>query len=310
MILAFGTIVQHSGGYPGYGSQMRWHPATGLGTVVLANSTYAHAGALAGELLSALLTAQATQDTERGRYRLRGPFPGGRPWPETLAARDTRSTICSLTGPTTSPRASSPRTSTWTGRSRSARRRSQLLRERDRRVRRRPRPARRVRFARALPLVADRSGRHGDGADQAVAPAATARAAAPIAVPPARGSALRRGAGPARRARSAQRSPAWPAGLTSADGFDAGRAAAPAAHGGRVGRPGCHRLLPGRERQHQRDRAAGRSRPGRSGWPWRSPSQASSSGPRSPSRARQPPHSGCCAGQAPSLRPVSWLARG
>ena len=87
---AFGTIVQHSGGYPGYGSQMRWHPATGLGTVVLANSTYAHAGALAGELLSALLTAQARQGTERGRILRRGPAPlGGDPWPETLAARDT-----------------------------------------------------------------------------------------------------------------------------------------------------------------------------------------------------------------------------
>jgi CubicO group peptidase (beta-lactamase class C family) len=85
----FGTIVQHSGGYPGYGSQMRWHPASGVGTVVLANSTYAHAGALAGELLSALLTAQAQQDRERGSYHVRGPFPGAEPWPETVAARDT-----------------------------------------------------------------------------------------------------------------------------------------------------------------------------------------------------------------------------
>ena len=86
---AFGTIVQHSGGYPGYGSQMRWHPATGLGTVVLANGTYAHAGALAGELLSALLTAQARQGRERGRPHVRGPLPSGDPWPETLTARDT-----------------------------------------------------------------------------------------------------------------------------------------------------------------------------------------------------------------------------
>jgi CubicO group peptidase (beta-lactamase class C family) len=86
---AFGTIVQHSGGYPGYGSQMRWHPVTGLGAVVLANSTYAHAGALAGELLSALLTASAKQGRERGRSHVRGPFPGdGGPWPETVAARD------------------------------------------------------------------------------------------------------------------------------------------------------------------------------------------------------------------------------
>ncbi len=85
---AFGTIVQHSGGYPGYGSQMRWHPATGLGTVVLANSTYAHAGALAAELLSALLTAQAQQDRERGRSSVRGPVLGGDPWPETVTARE------------------------------------------------------------------------------------------------------------------------------------------------------------------------------------------------------------------------------
>jgi CubicO group peptidase (beta-lactamase class C family) len=84
----FGTIVQHSGGYPGYGSQMRWHPATGLGAVALANSTYAHAGALAGELLSAVLTAQAQQSRERGRLRQRGPFPRTGPWAETLAARD------------------------------------------------------------------------------------------------------------------------------------------------------------------------------------------------------------------------------
>jgi CubicO group peptidase (beta-lactamase class C family) len=85
---AFGTIVQHSGGYPGYGGQMRWHPATGLGTVVLANSTYAHAGALAGELLSALLTAQAQQGRERGRSTVRGPLRDAEPWPETVAARD------------------------------------------------------------------------------------------------------------------------------------------------------------------------------------------------------------------------------
>jgi CubicO group peptidase (beta-lactamase class C family) len=83
---AHGTIVQHGGGYPGYGSQMRWHPATGLGTVVLGNSTYAHAGALAGELLSSLLTAQGR---EWGRIIRRGPAPlGSDPWPETLAARD------------------------------------------------------------------------------------------------------------------------------------------------------------------------------------------------------------------------------
>jgi hypothetical protein len=44
-------------------------------------------------LLSALLTAQSKQGTERGGYSLRGPFPGGDPWPETLTARDTVSRL-------------------------------------------------------------------------------------------------------------------------------------------------------------------------------------------------------------------------
>lgn len=36
-----GQFVHHSGGYPGYGSRMVWHPATGLGVITLSNSTYA-----------------------------------------------------------------------------------------------------------------------------------------------------------------------------------------------------------------------------------------------------------------------------
>jgi CubicO group peptidase (beta-lactamase class C family) len=85
---AFGSIVQHSGGYPGYGSQMRWHPATGLGTVVLANGTYAAAGALASELLAALLGDVARHAGAYDGYRLHGPVPApGQPWAETLAAR-------------------------------------------------------------------------------------------------------------------------------------------------------------------------------------------------------------------------------
>ena len=37
----WGRSVMHSGGYPGFGSHMRWHPASGLGLVALANGTYA-----------------------------------------------------------------------------------------------------------------------------------------------------------------------------------------------------------------------------------------------------------------------------
>ena len=86
--VTFGTIIQHSGGYPGYGSQMRWHPATGIGTIVLANGTYASAGALAAELLAAAVGAQAEAADDKGEIRLHGPVPAPvRPWPETLAAR-------------------------------------------------------------------------------------------------------------------------------------------------------------------------------------------------------------------------------
>ncbi|MBO0776890.1 MAG: beta-lactamase family protein, partial [Actinobacteria bacterium] len=50
-----GRIVHHSGGYPGFGSSMRWHPGTGTGVIVLANSTYAGASRLAVRLLDAVL---------------------------------------------------------------------------------------------------------------------------------------------------------------------------------------------------------------------------------------------------------------
>ncbi len=54
-----GRIVAHSGGYPGYGSNMRWHPASGVGVVVLANHRYAPSTRLAAELLVALVRGAA-----------------------------------------------------------------------------------------------------------------------------------------------------------------------------------------------------------------------------------------------------------
>ena len=59
---AWGRLVYHSGGYPGFGSHMRWHPETGLGVVVLANSTYAGASVLAARLMEELLKAAAAED--------------------------------------------------------------------------------------------------------------------------------------------------------------------------------------------------------------------------------------------------------
>ncbi len=84
----FGTVVQHSGGYPGYGSQMRWHPPTGLGVVVLGNGTYAAAGQLAAKLLAELLRQAGAGPAGTGTGAVRGPAPGdGRPWTQTLTAR-------------------------------------------------------------------------------------------------------------------------------------------------------------------------------------------------------------------------------
>ena len=83
-----GRVVGHSGGYPGFGSNMRWHLGTGLAVIVLANSTYAAAPVLAGQMLDAVLRQQAPAPAGDG-----GPAvvaaagaPGG-PWPATLAAQ-------------------------------------------------------------------------------------------------------------------------------------------------------------------------------------------------------------------------------
>jgi hypothetical protein len=54
-----GTIVTHSGGLPGFGSNMRWVASTGVGLVALANSTYAPMAATTTAVLDALADAGA-----------------------------------------------------------------------------------------------------------------------------------------------------------------------------------------------------------------------------------------------------------
>jgi CubicO group peptidase (beta-lactamase class C family) len=70
-----GRVVAHSGGLPGYGSNMRWHPATGLGIVAAANGTYAQLSLVCRDALDALID---------GDYR---PRHRARPWPQTGEAR-------------------------------------------------------------------------------------------------------------------------------------------------------------------------------------------------------------------------------
>ncbi len=90
---AFGRVVSHSGGYPGFGSNMRWHPATGLAVIALGNGTYSPMYALAELVLRALLTrsaayhvalAPASAGPVARRPPTRRPRPpagrGRRPW--------------------------------------------------------------------------------------------------------------------------------------------------------------------------------------------------------------------------------------
>ena len=54
-----GRVVSHSGGYPGFGSNMRWHPASGLGVISLTNHRYGAATLLARDALRELVQAEA-----------------------------------------------------------------------------------------------------------------------------------------------------------------------------------------------------------------------------------------------------------
>ncbi|MEO6572069.1 MAG: serine hydrolase domain-containing protein [Ilumatobacteraceae bacterium] len=57
-----GVVVTHSGGLPGYGSNMRWLPGRGVGVIALSNTTYAPMTQLGGDLLE-LLHQQGRADT-------------------------------------------------------------------------------------------------------------------------------------------------------------------------------------------------------------------------------------------------------
>jgi hypothetical protein len=47
----FGHFVYHSGGLPGYGSNMRWLPGRGIGVIALGNGTYVPMSAMARRML-------------------------------------------------------------------------------------------------------------------------------------------------------------------------------------------------------------------------------------------------------------------
>jgi CubicO group peptidase (beta-lactamase class C family) len=77
---SLGRVVSHSGGYPGFGSNMRWHPATGVGVIALGNGTYAPMSPLTGLVLDALVPTS-------NAYQVALAPAAGAPWPHTLAAQ-------------------------------------------------------------------------------------------------------------------------------------------------------------------------------------------------------------------------------
>jgi CubicO group peptidase (beta-lactamase class C family) len=79
----FGRIVSHSGGYPGFGSNMRWHPASGTGVIALGNSTYSAMQPLAARLLDLVL--RRADPAAHGYLVPLAPAAG--PWPATRVAQ-------------------------------------------------------------------------------------------------------------------------------------------------------------------------------------------------------------------------------
>lgn len=70
-----GTIVSHSGGYPGFGAHMRWQASSGIGVLGLENGTYSHVAVPVNAALQAILDEVLVPDREPEL------------WPETAAAR-------------------------------------------------------------------------------------------------------------------------------------------------------------------------------------------------------------------------------
>ena len=70
-----GRVIGHGGGYPGFGSGMRWHPASGIGVIALTNHRYGPGVPLARDILAELLRADVA------------PVRRVRPNDATLAAR-------------------------------------------------------------------------------------------------------------------------------------------------------------------------------------------------------------------------------
>ncbi|WP_152348231.1 serine hydrolase domain-containing protein [Brevibacterium sp. CFH 10365] len=86
----FGRVVCHSGGYPGYGSHMRWFPDLGLSIVVLGNTTYYPAQRVVQDAIDLGWTAatgrQATRQERRTTSAPVPRFPAAQTQTDTVLA--------------------------------------------------------------------------------------------------------------------------------------------------------------------------------------------------------------------------------
>jgi CubicO group peptidase (beta-lactamase class C family) len=74
-----GRFVSHSGGYPGFGSHMRWHPGSGWGVVALGNRTYFPAYRICAAVLASIVEGHRTDHPAD---------PGAALWPRTREAME------------------------------------------------------------------------------------------------------------------------------------------------------------------------------------------------------------------------------
>lgn len=79
-----GRIIYHSGGYPGFSSQFRWHPGSATVLAGFENASYANVGVAVAAALEELLAGELLAREAHGDQ---GQFPGAEPWPEALAIR-------------------------------------------------------------------------------------------------------------------------------------------------------------------------------------------------------------------------------
>ncbi len=129
-----GHVVHHPGGYPGYGSHMRWHPETGLGIIALANGTYAAPVETTRDALRALVagervTALAPVVTSALVDAVTARIASGQPYADDLfsfnvpldvpeAVRlaelaSARELVGAPTGPASAPRSQGLGTASW-----------------------------------------------------------------------------------------------------------------------------------------------------------------------------------------------------